>query len=175
MGSPHFIKKCSSCGIPKPVGDFYPSPGGRRGRDAYCKECRRDRDRARSASRSKMVLRMKAKDPFYYRRKKLLKMYGITHEQYEQMYAKQRGLCAICLKPEARCLYGGLSKLVVDHNHKTGRVRALLCHRCNVALGTVENEEFVKKALAYLERYDEAALSTAFMIQETKRLDGGAP
>jgi hypothetical protein len=51
---------------------------------------------------------------------------GFSLEQFELMVDVQGGLCACC---------GKASKLVVDHCHKTGRIRALLCHSCNTALG----------------------------------------
>ena len=80
-------------------------------------------------------------------------MYGITHEQYMDMHTDQGGLCAICREPEKRVLYGNLAHLVIDHDHKTGKVRALLCHRCNTALGHIEDTEFRRKALEYLEYF----------------------
>lgn len=155
MGYPHKEKKCGACQIVKPVEEFSPARKGAKGRDGYCKACRRVRDRQRLDQRNRTVLANKAKDPFFYRRKKLVKMYGITHEQYMEMQAEQDGLCAICRKPEKRILYGEVAHLAVDHDHATGKVRSLLCHRCNVGLGRVEDREFLAKALAYL-RYHEA-------------------
>ena len=61
--------------------------------------------------------------------------------------------CAICRQPEVRRLYGSTAYLVVDHDHDAGRIRALLCHRCNVALGPIEDRKFHRKALEYLERF----------------------
>jgi len=52
--------------------------------------------------------------------------YGLELGEFAQLFAKQKGLCAICNKPYPLC---------VDHNHKTGKVRGLLCHACNVGLG----------------------------------------
>lgn len=153
MGSQHTVKRCADCQTVKPVEDFYPTTTGRHKRDAYCKPCRRVRDRARSENRCQAHQRRLAADPFYLRRLKLKKMYGITHEDYMAMHEAQGGLCAICEKPEKRVLYGSISLLAVDHNHVTGKVRSLLCHRCNTALGPVENEDFRSKALAYLEKH----------------------
>ena len=56
--------------------------------------------------------------------------YGITREQYQQMYENQKGKCFICSRE--------YDVLCVDHNHKTGKVRSLLCKRCNYVLGTYE-------------------------------------
>lgn len=77
-------------------------------------------------------------------------MYGITHEQYMEMHAAQGGVCAICQKPERRKLWGDICLLAVDHDHATGHVRGLLCHRCNTALASIENTKFLTEALAYL-------------------------
>lgn len=76
---------------------------------------------------------------------RLLK-YQMTPEQYAAKVEEQQGRCAICaIEPEARAL-------AVDHNHTTGRVRGLLCHNCNVALGLFKEEpQFLKRAIAYLQ------------------------
>ena len=73
-----------------------------------------------------------------FRRKSLMARYGITHDDYLAMLAKQGGKCAICGT-------NNLSKYKVkyfdvDHNHTTGQVRGLLCRDCNVTTGVVENK-----------------------------------
>ena len=69
--------------------------------------------------------------------------YGITEDNYKELLKKQVGKCAICDKKEAI--------LNIDHNHKTGRVRGLLCGSCNRALGLMkDNAEFLVKAIDYL-------------------------
>ncbi len=85
------------------------------------------------------------------RRCNLKKKYDLTPEEYEAMLEKQGGVCAIC-KSEERS--GNRVRLAVDHNHKTGKVRGLLCSGCNTALGQF-NEDLprMKAALAYLLEY----------------------
>lgn len=62
--------------------------------------------------------------------------YGITKEQYIQMYNSQMGLCAGCMKlPKSGGRNGCNAKLFVDHNHKTGDIRGLLCYACNASIG----------------------------------------
>jgi hypothetical protein len=76
--------------------------------------------------------------------------FGITLEIYEQMDQAQKGVCAICGKypPKKKCL-------CVDHNHKTGKVRGLLCNLCNAALGGFkDNIELLTAAIAYLHAHD---------------------
>jgi hypothetical protein len=71
--------------------------------------------------------------------------YGLSDEQYDALYRAQGGLCAAC---------GGQEKLVVDHDHATGKVRALLCHGCNAALGYVqESQERLQLLVRYLNKY----------------------
>ncbi len=68
------------------------------------------------------------------------------------MEAAQGGVCAICGLPETRVVKGKLNRLAVDHDHTTGRVRGLLCFRCNTCLGRFEdNVELLRAAEAYLE------------------------
>lgn len=75
----------------------------------------------------------------------LRKRYGISIEDYKRMHEHQDGLCAICKGlPQKK----GLS---VDHNHQSGKVRALLCSRCNTALGLVdENKTILKTMIQYI-------------------------
>jgi hypothetical protein len=77
------------------------------------------------------------------RAKRLLRLYGLTVEGYDELEKKQSGLCALCDRPEAMACRK--FKLSVDHDHETGRVRGLLCNACNVGLGRIE-----KKVVAYL-------------------------
>lgn len=65
---------------------------------------------------------------------RLLRKYGITCDQYEQMLRDQNGLCARCERPAAEMKI----RLSVDHCHKTGVVRKLLCANCNTYLGRLE-------------------------------------
>ena len=70
------------------------------------------------------------RDPEYFRWQKILKRYGLTKEDYRDKIKKQNNKCSICKKE--------LTSAKVDHCHKTGKVRDLLCHKCNVHLGYVE-------------------------------------
>ncbi|HVF75795.1 MAG TPA: endonuclease VII domain-containing protein [Acidimicrobiales bacterium] len=74
---------------------------------------------------------MKAKDRAGHLRRK----FGITLETYDEMLAAQEGVCGICERPPRDDI-----SLHVDHEHGTGRVRGLLCFRCNNALGDFEDD-----------------------------------
>lgn len=83
----------------------------------------------------------------------LQRLYGITLEQYRQMLNNQNGVCAICNQPETTINKRGncVQYLAVDHNHQTGKVRGLLCRKCNRILGDAkENIEIFNSATNYL-------------------------
>ena len=75
-------------------------------------------------------------------------------ETYESLFEQQSGVCAICGKPETRKTQtGGVSSLAVDHDHKTGAIRGLLCMTCNNALGHFyDSIELLENAIRYLKR-----------------------
>jgi len=67
------------------------------------------------------------------RRPRLKRVYGITQDQFNEMLSAQGGLCKIC-----RNEFNEMLRPCVDHCHKTGRVRGLLCRKCNLILGQIE-------------------------------------
>jgi hypothetical protein len=83
----------------------------------------------------------------------LLRTFGITQEQYEEMFRRQNGRCGICQKRHKpyKNGKGKVRNLSVDHDHETGKVRGLLCNRCNMALGMLgDTQDGLKAALRYL-------------------------
>lgn len=78
----------------------------------------------------------------------MAKNYDLTEEQYEKMLFSQNYSCAICFTSE----WGGKTGVPhVDHNHETGKVRGLLCHGCNTAIGLLkESEDTIMSALNYI-------------------------
>jgi hypothetical protein len=78
-----------------------------------------------------------------------LKKYGITIEDYEHMFKQQQGCCKICKSNDVK--NKRVKHFAVDHDHKTGKVRGLLCHSCNRALGYLQDRlEVVEAAVDYL-------------------------
>lgn len=89
--------------------------------------------------------------PFRERSIKLKKRYGITQSDYQLMLLDQSGVCAICGTPDS----GRVDTIhfCIDHSHTSNKVRGLLCQRCNVVLGKIEDsEEWLKSALLYLSK-----------------------
>lgn len=86
-----------------------------------------------------------------HRNTQLKKRYNITIEEYDQIFQKQNGVCAICRKEEVIENQYGIKRLCVDHSHKTGKVRGLLCHNCNAMLGHAkDNYVILINAVYYL-------------------------
>jgi len=129
------VKKCTECHDTKPVREFRTVLDKRRGKtyvQPTCKDCRRKLDR-----RGK-------------RRHDLQRRYGISPEEYEQMFKAQRGKCCLCGYSHPH------RPLHVDHNHTTGKTRALLCNWCNTAIGYArEDVEILKKMIRYLKTHGE--------------------
>lgn len=84
-------------------------------------------------------------------------LYGVTPEVFEQMRREQNYACALCKKPETECKRpgpGGHYGLVIDHHHESGKVRALLCIRCNGIVGWCdENPIVLANIIAYLSEH----------------------
>lgn len=82
--------------------------------------------------------------------------YGIDEEGYKALFNKQKGKCAICRKEEDRKSRWSKRKcsLVVDHNHKTHKLRELLCHKCNSALGLFnEDVNLLHRVIKYFMKH----------------------
>lgn len=80
-----------------------------------------------------------------------LKTYGLTLEDFARMLEDQGGVCAICHEPPNIKRMARIKDLSVDHDHETGKVRALLCYHCNAALGHLrDSPQRVYNALRYL-------------------------
>jgi hypothetical protein len=74
--------------------------------------------------------------------------YGITRDEYEEKFKQQEGCCAICSHQHQA---GRRTGLVVDHDHKTGKFRGLLCHSCNRGIGLLkEDVKILNSAIKYL-------------------------
>jgi hypothetical protein len=138
------MKKCTKCGIEKPQSEFYKDKSRPSGKRSSCKNC----------DKLKSHLWRKA-DPHKtrecWRASKLKKKYNITNQQYEDMKIEQNDCCAIC---NVVLGFGHLS--AIDHCHKTGKVRGLLCRNCNLLLGNAkDNIDILKSAQIYLKKYNQ--------------------
>lgn len=125
-------KLCRDCGVEKDLEEFPRNRGARDGRGAYCKPCHNARTRA-------TVKRLHGNSRHYH----LMQRFGIGAAEVDAMIEAQGGLCALCRKAPAK---------QVDHDHVTGRVRAILCLKCNAGLGALKDDvRLVFSAIDYLE------------------------
>ena len=157
------MKKCSQCRNVRPLEDFtaYAIKGQRQPFEAKrCRRCRiayarykREWEKKRRALglpiHNHNTKIQKRRHRVAVRKSMLMRGFGITIAQYEAMFRNQNGGCAIC------CIQNIDGKmLVVDHDHKTGKVRSLLCRTCNGAIGFVkESIDLLYRAADYLEKH----------------------
>lgn len=79
----------------------------------------------------------------------LKRLYNITLEQYNQLFNRQQGCCAICYRHQSTLKH----KLSIDHNHNTGKIRGLLCPDCNILVGRLEKNYLLQKINLYLSKH----------------------
>lgn len=141
-------KKCSKCNQTKKIEKFVKDKRCKNGRRGYCYDC----DNLYWKNYYK-------KHPEYFNKRHTPKTdkniwlktnYGITLDDYNRMFKEQDGKCAICGKPQIELNHS----LHVDHNHKTDRVRGLLCKYCNFRISVLEDIYFKKLADEYFKKYE---------------------
>lgn len=159
----HQIKICSKCKIPKPVGEFYKNSCRSDGVCNECKACSSRRSKlwntinrehrsmvghnwyVKNKERlSELSRKWRQSNPekiLSYTLKHSLKRYGLTPKDFEQLISSQSGKCAVC-----KVTFTKISPPCVDHCHKTGTVRGLLCKKCNFMLGLANDSPSLLKA-----------------------------
>jgi len=126
------LKLCPDCGEWKEYEDFPRNKNAASGRATYCKSCHNARAR---------YFRSSIGGSRYYH---LKRRYNLTREAYDTLVQAQAGLCAICTTRPAEH---------IDHDHRTGKVRGLLCFGCNGGLGQFrDSPELLRSAIAYLHK-----------------------
>lgn len=150
-------KICRKCGVPKEPEDFYKKRGGYSSNT--CKICETEANKIWQKN-NKEATRRKAKNW------RLKHVYKITPEEIEKLREVQENKCAICNKPDDETFNGNQKGLVIDHCHKTGKVRGLLCYQCNHAVGMFkDSQEAAFNAYMYLKRfYDESSNDSLLLL-----------
>ena len=151
-------KICPKCKKEKHINLYHRNKTKKDGLCYSCKECVSQYDkRYRQRNLEKATAQKKAyyqahkeKSSLYGKKSNLKRKYNMTLEQYDQMFETQGGVCAICGLPEL------MKRLAVDHNHKTGEIRGLLCYSCNTKLGWFE--KYGSNAIKYLDKKDKSCL-----------------
>lgn len=129
-------KRCAKCGEIKNANEFWKDKNRKGGLYSWCIPCTKTYKRVKKHFRT----------PEQTREQHLKRTYGLTLEDYDNLARLQNGVCMLCEEPES---VG--PRLSVDHDHKTGKVRGLLCKRCNLILGLIEkNSNMLIKIKTYL-------------------------
>lgn len=161
------MKCCSKCQKVKPLTEFYPKqrisvyPSSSAGYSSSCKDC----------VKGKQIDYRKRLTPEQRKAIDLRCFYGIDIPQYNRLFEQQSGRCGICKAHQSE-----LKKaLAVDHNHKTGLIRGLLCHKCNLAIGLLRVDEtlsVVSNIAGYIDNFNSelAAINSSIVpIRGTKK------
>lgn len=150
-------KKCSTCKKRKLASKFSRRAASPDGIHVVCKCCDNERsakwkrehpeyNKEWLAAHPGYKEQLLKRDPLRYRRHHLEYAYGMSLEEFDAMFESQGKRCAVCRRKDFQP--------VVDHNHKTGRVRGILCYPCNSALGFLgDSIKKVKVALEYLKKH----------------------
>ena len=141
------MKTCKICNQPKPLTEFYQTVrnGEPYGHHGKCKSCY-------------IKKQQKNYDPIKKRDENLKRLYGIGLNEYKNLLDNQNGKCAICgtTEPGGRKSGrgGAVDVFYVDHDHKTEKVRGLLCNVCNRTMGYVgENSGVLEEMIKYLQKH----------------------
>lgn len=139
-------KKCCKCGIVKPFEAFNNKQNTKDKKRTRCKQCESEEQRLRKQQALEQdYLGTRLKE----RQANLKRMFKMSLEEYEDKAKQQNGLCAIC---NGVCKSG--KRLAVDHDHKTGMIRDLLCGNCNGGLGKFQDSiDLLLKAAEYLKKH----------------------
>lgn len=141
------MRICTQCGLEKDIDSFNFADKKAGRKRASCKDCDSARYRAyKNKHEDRLQESWRAASKKHYnldsRRVKTYKSYGLTEEDYLSLFESQDGKCWIC---------GDDGKLFIDHCHKTGKVRGLLCPHCNRGLGGFkDNLDSLANAMVYL-------------------------
>lgn len=132
------MKTCSKCKKEKELSEFYKHKRKKDGYSDYCKECDKEyckKFRNENKEHLKQYKKKHYKDNIQdYKNNSLKNLYGVTIEEYNSMFDEINGICPGCGEQIFNTI-NSENPAVVDHNHKTGLVRGLLCGRCNSLLG----------------------------------------
>ena len=153
-------KTCKRCKKTKPVDAFYLVKKGGTRRSVYCKDCSR-------ASVKKWQRENPDKVKDQCKKADLKRLYGLTVDQRDKLLFKQGGICPICKS--------AVSKPNVDHCHKTGKIRGILCNKCNLLLGLLgDSPKMAHAAVDYIKYADTSLVVPSPPPTERKLLVTGA-
>lgn len=141
-------KKCGRCKEVKSFDSFYKDSYTKTKRTCLCKSCFREERREYRKRNYKKVSdyhkEYNKKYPLLAKNSKLIHDYGITLEEYNSKILRQENKCEICKKE-----FNTKNKPNVDHDHKTNKIRDLLCPKCNFLLGHCDESIAILEAVIF--------------------------
>jgi protein-arginine kinase activator protein McsA len=138
-------KQCTKCKEWKPLEDFVTAINTTTGRAAACKNCVNSERKYKYHNDLEFKSKFKAQT----KKSRLKLQYNLSVEAHNKMLESQKYRCKICNTPFDNS--NNITSDRVDHCHKTGRIRGLLCGNCNLGLGNFkDNIESMKSAILYL-------------------------
>lgn len=153
------MKTCNRCKQTKSLSEFYKRPDrGKNSVRSICKDCsKKHLDSILDIPYSELPPDKKEKRRQIYRKSWLKRKYGMAVEDYEKMFQKQNGRCAICGSENSGGKHSS-ETFMVDHCHKSEKVRGLLCNRCNLAIGVLSDDTWlIEKILQYVKAHTTTA------------------
>lgn len=139
-------KPCARCKTVKLKDQFGSNPKNVSGLMSWCRDC----NKSHVKSYYERHPEKKTGPNGIGRRHALKRKYGLTIEQWEELFDSQDRKCAICFSGENNF---SAANFHVDHNHETGAIRGILCGSCNVSLGHFKDDvKILRSAIDYLER-----------------------
>ena len=139
---------CSKCGESKAYTEFFKESTSSRGYRYACKKCEAHRFKDYVAQPG-----IKERKAEIKRRNNRKRSYNFPPELFDERFAEQGQVCAICKSPDA----GGRGAFHADHDHQMMEPRGVLCHNCNVGLGNFQdNEEILIAAIEYVRKWNNA-------------------
>jgi len=140
------VKTCRKCGEEKPHSAFNKHNDALQPRCKQCEAVYYQENKAHISARNAAYRKAHPQSQRNWRSWR----HGLTVEQYDVLMKDHEGVCAVCKQPEPQN-----KALSIDHNHLTGKVRGLLCHPCNAALGLLkEDSARIDRLMKYIEKYE---------------------
>lgn len=145
------MKYCGCCNSEKSISEFYIYKKSGKLKSP-CKKCCNERtERWRKANLARAAATMRKhrqNDPHRFRQYQLKCTYGLEYGEFDRRLSAQGGGCAICGEKNPTKGRGGLH---VDHCKKSGKIRGILCHNCNIGIGNLQHDpDIIRAALKYL-------------------------
>lgn len=165
-------KLCSQCGLEKPINEFYNCKAGKHGKSSWCTSCSKEyrakyrlehRDHLNALGRKSyydnfdkrksQIKQYQKAHPEQAKASKIKRKYQMSFREYNEMLERQEEKCAICGKHKSEVRQ---KTLAVDHDHNTGKIRELLCIKCNLGIGNLQDDPLlVLKAYNYLLKHSQ--------------------